>query len=116
MAMYKPANVREFVTPAIHKQATTITVNNRARKELVEVGTVRGKFKQKGTAEINANGLTVINEKTTFTTWFKKTNPFKAKDILTIGGIDYEIKGKPENVENRSRYAVITLEEISGGA
>lgn len=114
--MYKPANIREFVTIAVHKKAVTKTVNNRTTKRKTEVGTVRGKFKQKGTAETNANGLTVVNEKTTFTTWYKSTNPFEAKDILTIGGIDYEIKGKPENVEMRNRYVVITLEDIGGGA
>lgn len=114
--MYKPANVREFITPAVHKKATSKTVNGREVKAHTEVGTVRGKFKQKGTAETNANGLTVINEKTTFATWWKKENPFASADILTIDGIDYEIKGKPENVEMRSRYAVLTLEKISGGA
>ena len=112
--MYKPANVREFITPAVHKKATTKTVNGRAVKGFTEVGTVRGKFKQKGTAETNANGLTLINEKTTFITWFKAD--FAAADILTINGIDFEIKGEPENVEMRSRYAVLTLERISGGA
>lgn len=112
--MYKPANIREFVTPAIHKKATTETVENRTVKTFTEVGTVRGKFKQKGTAETNANGLTVINEKTTFITWYKAD--FKAADILTIGGIDFEIKGEPENVEMRNRYTVLTLERISGGA
>lgn len=112
--MYKPANIREFVTPAIHKKATENTVDNRTVKTYTEVGTVRGKFKQKGTAETNANGLTVINEKTTFITWFKAD--LKAADILTIGGIDFEIKGEPENVEMRSRYMVLTLERISGGA
>lgn len=114
--MYKPANIREFVTPAVHKKATSVTVDNRAVKTYTEVGTVRGKFKQKGTAEINANGLTVVNEKTTFTTWYKKDNPFAAADILTINGIDFEIKGEPENVEMRNRYAVLTLERIGGGA
>lgn len=115
--MYKPANLREFITPAVHKKATSAIVNGRTvNSELTAVGTVRGKFKQKGTAEINANGLTVVNEKTTFTTWFKKNNPFEAADILTINGIDYAIKGKPENVEMRSRYVIITLEDISGGA
>ncbi len=114
--MYKPAPIREFVTPAVHKRAKLELVNNRSTKVYKNFGTVRGKFKQKGTAEINANGLTVVNEKTTFTTWFKLENPFAAADILTIGGIDYEIKGKPENVEMRSRYVILTLEEISGGA
>lgn len=112
--MYKPANVREFITPAIHKKATPQTVNGRTVKVYTEVGTVRGKFKQKGTAETNANGLTVINKKTTFTTWFKPN--LSAADILTINGVDFEIKGAPENVEMRSRYAVITLERIGGGA
>lgn len=112
--MYKPANIREFVTPAIHKKATSKTVNGRTQKTYTEVGTVRGKFKQKGTAETQANGLTVINEKTTFITWYKAD--YKAKDILTINGIDFEIKGEPENVEMRSRYSVLTLERIGGGA
>ena len=112
--MYKPANIREFVTPAVHKKATSKTVNNRTSKKIIEVGIIRGKFKQKGTAETNANGLTVINEKTTFTTWYKAD--FAAADILTIGGVDFQVIGEPENVEMRNRYAVLTLERISGGA
>lgn len=112
--MYKPANIREFVTPAVHMKAVAKTVNNRTTKRKTEVGTVRGKFKQKGTAETNANGLTVVNEKTTFITWYKPD--FTAADILVINGIEYEIKGEPENVEMRNRYVIITLERIGGGA
>lgn len=112
--MYKPANIREFITPAVHKKATSQLVDGRTVKGFTEVGTVRGKFKQKGTAETNANGLTVINEKTTFITWFKAD--FAAADIITIGGVDFEIVGNPENVEMRNRYAVLTLERVSGGA
>lgn len=112
--MYKPANIREFVTPAVHKKATSELVDGRTVKGFAEVGTVRGKFKQKGTVETNANGLTIINEKTTFITWFKAD--FAAADILTIGGVDFEIVGNPENVEMRNRYSVITLERIGGGA
>lgn len=112
--MYKPANIREFITPAVHKKATTKTVNSRTVKKYTESGTVRGKFKLKGTSEITANGLTVVNDKTTFTTWYKPD--FAASDILTIGGIDYKIIGTPENVEMRNRYSVLMLERISGGA
>lgn len=112
--MYKPASIREFVTQAVHKKATSQIVNGRTSKTYTEVGTIRGKYKQKGTAETSANGLTIINEKTTFTTWYKAD--IVAADILTIGGIDFEIIGKPENVEMRSRYMVLTLERISGGA
>ena len=112
--MYKPANIREFITPAVHKKAIKKTVNNRIVNEYAESGTVRGKFKLKGTSEITANGLTVVNDKTTFITWYKAD--FASSDILTIGGADYKIIGTPENVEMRSRYSVLMLERIKGGA
>ena len=112
--MYNPAPIREFVTPAIQKRTQVVMINGRTQKEVVEVANLRGKFKQKGTSELNANGLVVVNVKTTYTTWWKED--FKAGDILTINGIDYLVKGQPENVEMRSRYAVLPLEILEGGA
>lgn len=112
--MYRPCKISEMVTPAVQKRTKTVTVNGRQQKQVVQVANLRGKFKQKGTSEIRANGLLVVNEKTTFMTWWKKD--FKAGDILNINGIDYLVKGQPENVEMRSRYAVLTLENLEGGA
>ena len=112
--MYKPCNIREMVTPAIQKRTEVVLVNGRTQKQVIEVANLRGKFKQKGTSEIRANGLLVVNEKTTYTTWWK--SDFKAGDILTINGTDFLVKGQPENVEMRSRYAILTLERIEGGA
>lgn len=112
--MYKPANIREFVTPAIHKKATTTEINGRLVKGLEQVGIFRGKYKQKGTTEKLVNGLTVVVTNTTFTTWYSKD--LQPKDVLEINGINYEIIGEVENVEMRNRYAVLTLEKVSGGA
>lgn len=112
--MYKPANIREFITPAKHKKAVVYEANGRVKKSYEVVGTIRGKFKQKGSTEKLANGLTAVVTTTTFITWFK--SDLKASDILTIGGVDYEIIGEVENVEMRGRYAVINLEKVSGGA
>lgn len=112
--MYNPAPIREFVTPAIQKRTQVVVINGRSQKQVVEVANLRGKFKQKGTSDLNANGLTIVNTKTTYTTWWK--DDFKAGDILTINGIDYLVKGQPENVEMRSRYAVLPLELLEGGA
>ena len=112
--MYKPANIREFVTIATQKRTQVTLVNGRTQKEVVEIATLRGKFKQKGTAEMSANGLEVVHERTSFITWW--TDDMKAGDILTINGIDFRVSGQPENVEMRSRYAILTLEKIEGGA
>ena len=112
--MFKPAAIREFVTPAIQKRTQVVMINGRTQKQMVQVANLRGKFKQKGTSELNANGLVVVNVKTTYTTWWKED--FKAGDILTINGVDYLVKGQPENVEMRNRYAVLPLEILEGGA
>jgi len=112
--MYKPAKIREFVTPAIHKKPTEALINGRTTKTFETVGNLRGKFKLKGTSEINANGLMVVNEKTTFITWYKKN--LEAKDILTINGTDYQIIGTAENVELRGLYSILNLEKIEAGA
>lgn len=112
--MYKPANIREFVTPAILKRTVDTIVNGRVQKDVVNVLTLRGKFRLKGTSELDANGLVVVHSKPTFTTWW--TNAFTAGDILSVNGDDYQIEGLPENVEMRGRYAVLTLKKIEGGA
>ena len=112
--MYKPANIREFVTPAVQKRTTITTVNGRTQKTETVVANLRGKFKQKASGEMNANGLVVVHNTTSFTTWWK--DDFKAGDVLTIGGVDFKVKGQPENVEMRGRYAVLQLERLEGGA
>ena len=112
--MYRPANIREMVTPAVHKKPTYSEVNGRSFKNYNVVGNLRGKFKLKGTSEKNANGLTVVNTTTTYTTWYK--SDLAANDILIIGGVEYEIIGEPENVEMRGRYTILNLERTGGGA
>jgi hypothetical protein len=105
-----------MVTPATHQKPTYTTVYGREKKTFANAPApnLRGKFKQKGAGEITANGLLVTNEKTTFTTWYKAD--LESGDRLIIGGVAYEIKGKPENVEGRGRYCVCNLEMIGGGA
>lgn len=113
--MYKPAPVRQFVTEAIHKKPATTIINGHNQKTYTVVGTLKGKVKHPiGTVELNANGLSIIENKTTYTTWF--SNNIEAHDVLTIGGIDYEIDGTPENVEDRGRYIIIKLRKLEGGA
>jgi len=112
--MYKPANLRAFVTQAIQKRTEVTTVNGRQQKQVVEVASLRGKFKQTGTRELYANGLVIVSTKIEFITWWK--DDFKSGDILTINGIDYRVEGQPENVEMRGRYAILTLKLLEGGA
>ena len=114
--MYKPANIREFVTPAIFLKCNTEVINGRTSKtyEKAEKPNLRGKFKLKGTSQVTANGLVVIADKTTFVTWYRKD--FESGDALEIDGVLYKIVGTPEDTENRHRYSVLNLERLTGGA
>lgn len=116
--MYKPANIREFVTPATLYRTVMQTINGRQQKTEVQVASLRGKFngkfKQKGSHELNANSLVVVSNEITYTTWWREG--FKAGDRLVIDGMTFEIYGQPENVEMRGRYAVLHLKRLEGGA
>lgn len=104
-----------MVTSATHKKPKYTTVNGRNHKTYAPVPkpNLRGKFKQKGSSDTLANGVVVVNEKTSYITWYKAD--IKSGDELEINGITYLIKGKPENVEMRNRYLILTLECIEGG-
>lgn len=112
--MYKPANIREFVTPAELYRTTVSMVNGRTQKTETKVADLRGKFKQKVSHDLNANNLTVVHDETTFATWWR--DDFKAGDRLVIDGASFEVYGQPENVEMRGRYAVLRLRRLEGGA
>ena len=114
--MFKPCRASEMVTPAIHQKPTYSPTHGRDKKTYTDAPrpNIRGKFKQKGTSEITANGVLVIQKETTFSTWYK--SDLEGGDRLIIDGTAYEIKGDPENVEGRARYHVCTLKAIKGGA
>ena len=114
--MFKPANVRKFITPAIHKKPTIETVYGVDTKDFVEAPqpNLRGEFKQKSSNVAIENGVIVVVENITYSTWYKAD--LEAGDQLVIDGNTYEIKGHPDNVESRKRYMVCNLERISGGA
>lgn len=114
--MFKPANPREFITPAIHQKPAIESVYGVDQKtfENAPKPNLRGKFKQKTSNEATANGVIVVVTTTTYSTWYKED--LEAGDRLVINGDTYEVSGKPDNVENRKRYMVCNLELISGGA
>ena len=113
--MYTPCKLSEMVTSATHKKPAYTTVNGRELKTYAPAPqpNLRGKFKQKGSSDIVANGVVVVNEKTSYITWYKAD--IESGDALEINGITYLIKGYPENVEMRNRYLILTLERIEGG-
>lgn len=111
--MYKPANIREFITPAVHQKLTRTSVYGREQVSWTNAPNpnIRGAFKQKSSSQMTANGLVVVGEKITYTTWYK--SDLADGDRLVINGIAYTIKGAPDNTEGRGRYCVCYLERVA---
>lgn len=111
--MYKPARISEFVTPATHKKLTRTLIYGREQTtwQDAEKQNLRGAFKQKSSSQMTANGLVVVGEKITFTTWY--TPALADGDRLIIGGTAYTINGAPDNTEGRGRYCVCNLERVA---
>lgn len=115
--MYKPCRISEMVTPAIHQKPTFATIHGRQQKTFANAPrpNIRGKLKSPApSSDVLENGLSVVNKKPTFQTWYK--SDLESGDRLIINGVAYEIEGAPENVEGRGRYCVVVLKRIEGGA
>lgn len=111
--MHKPANIREFTTPAIHQKLTRTLIYGREDFSWQDAPApnLRGKFKQTSSAQVTANGLSVYVQKITYTTWHKAD--LADGDRLVINGIAFTIKGVPDNTEGRGRYSVCNLERVA---
>lgn len=111
--MYRPARISEFITPAVHKKLTRTMIYGREQEtwENAEKPNLRGAFKQKSSQQMTANGLVVVGEKITYTTWYK--SDLADGDRLVINGKAYTIDGAPDDTEARGRYCVCTLKRVS---
>lgn len=115
--MYKPCRTSEMVTKAKHQKPKYTKVGGRDQKTFEDAPrpNLRGKLKSPApSGDITANGLSVVQKKPTFQTWYKAD--LESGDRLIINGQAYEVDGDPENVEGRGRFCVIVLKRIQGGA
>lgn len=111
--MYKGANVMEFVTSATHQKLTRTTIYGREQPTWADAPkpNLRGAFKQTSSSQISANGLVVVVQKITYTTWYKPD--LENGDRLIINGKAYTIKGDPDNTAMRGRQCVCYLERVA---
>lgn len=67
-----------------------------------------------GGTEKEINGVIVLEDTAVLETWF---NPEITADCkIVIDGVEYEILGRPENINMRNQYLKIRVRAIEGGA
>lgn len=73
-----------------------------------------GNLKSYGGTEREVNGLLVIEDTMTLTTWYRPDIAAKCRVRIAQSGAVYEIIGEPENWENRNQFLVCKLRRVKG--
>lgn len=110
--MFKAASIREMRTPAIHQKRTLTDIHGREQETWTdaEKPNIRGKFTQKQSPVITANGLGAVEESITFVTWYKAD--IESGDKLIINGKAYKVNGIPDDTNLMGRQMVISLKRV----
>lgn len=115
--MYRPNEAAEMTTP-MTLQTPTVTKYNGVRASTFTdaEGVVFGNFKTYGGTEHQVNGLTVIEDTATVTTWFRPDIGSECRIKRLTDNAVFEIIGEPENIEMRNMILRFKVRRVKGGA
>lgn len=110
---------KEMTTPIKLQHATDTKVSGGSDRDYVDSDTdpiIHCNFKTKGGTKTVVNGRLVIIDTATIQMHYR--NDIKASDrfVLLEDGSIWNVVGRPENVEQRNRLLIITVQCVSGGA
>ena len=112
--MYRPGS-EQFATVVMLLVPEYSSYNGVNRKKYPDTGMVlRVNWKSYGGTEREVNGLTVIEDTATVTTWY---DPAVRSDciIKREDGALFEIINEPENIEMRNQYMTFKVRRYKGG-
>lgn len=109
---YRPSG--PFSTPMELLIPTKSKIKGTTAKTYPENGeTIFGRFRTFGGTEITVNNTVVVENTATIETWFR--SDIKADCRIRVDGTDYEILGKPENIDMRNQFLLFRVRAIEGG-
>ena len=113
MADYKPPT--RFDTPVTLLKPTYSQYNGVTKKSYSDSGPLlMVSFRTFGGTENNINGVLGIENTATVETWY---NPeIKSDCRIQLNGINYEILGEPENINQRNQFMKFKVRAVGGRA
>lgn len=113
--MYRPNEIDDMKIPIKVYKRTKVYVLGKPKFENVEINDpiVMCNFKSYGGTEREDNGMIVIRDTATVTTWFRPdiTSDCVIEHLQT--GKMYEIQNEPENFGMRNQYMQFKVERIN---
>lgn len=117
MSRYKPSN--PFVVPMKLLVPSTSKIQGVITKVYTtpdESALFYGSFRTFGGTESVENGLLTLTDTATIDTWYRPDIKADCRVYLCDSGDEYDIIGKPENIEQRNQYLQFKVKKVGGKA
>lgn len=119
MMLYRPAEISNLDTALIllvptYKKSGGVRKTEYPDAPYTDCPIFFASFKTKGGTETEINGVYGIIDTATVTTWYRSDIKGDCRIVRQPDGAVYEIKGEPENVDNRGQFLIFKVERVKG--
>lgn len=115
--MFRPQKAAQMTTPCMLQTPETGIFEGVPVKTYTDSGKpFTANFSSYGSTERESDGVLVVEENITVTTWFCPDLAAGCRIKRLTDGAVFEIIGQPENVEMRNMFSVCKVRLVRGGA
>ena len=115
--MHRPQKAAQMTTPCLLQSAETVNNLGVVSKVYSDNGKpFAANFSTYGSTERESNGVVVVEENTTITTWYNPAIVAGCRIKRLTDNAVFEVVGEPENVEMRNMFSLIRVKRVRGGA
>lgn len=116
--MHRPNKAQQMTTPVLlQTPAAGENINGVYKKSYADAAApIMCNFSTYGSTERESNGVIVVEENITVTTWYDPAIMAGCRVKRLDDGAVFEIVGDPENVEMRNMFCVFKVRRVRGGA
>lgn len=115
--MFRPQKAAQMTTPCVLQTPEAGNFEGVPTKVFTDTGKpFTANFSTYGSTERESNGLVVVEENTTISTWYNPDITANCRIKRLTDGAIFEIIGQPENVEMRNMFSVCKVRRVRGGA
>lgn len=116
MANYVPKEASYMNTPLELYIPTETRVKGVLKKTYTKDMTFFASFKTYGGTEREVNGVTVIEDTADIVCWYHPNIKSNCRIRNLNDGTDYEVMGRPENINQQNQFLKFKVKAVVGGA
>lgn len=115
--MIRPNKAAHMTTPMRLQTPTIERINGVNVKTFKpDEAVIMANFASYGGTEKTVNGMIVIEDTATITTWYRPEITGECRFVRLTDNAVFEIIGEPENIEMRNMFLVCKVRRVKGGA